>query len=152
MDENLIIKADYIPSVKVYDIVRPAIESDNVYFFTTDCSLRYEVMFGKKNDNYLGHVVNFSVLSDEFEDEYSVTNKGEVFKVVATVVEIIRIFHSMHHQSDSYEFSGEFKDNRDTGETSIRTRLYHRYATRVLCPNWKIELQGNRATIRKIRS
>jgi hypothetical protein len=113
--------------------------------------LKYQVRFGKKRDNYLGNIVNFSVLSEEFEDEYSETNRGEVYRVVSTVIEIIRIFHEFHKHSDSYEFTGEFKDTKDTKEASIRTRLYFKYANSILDKNWKPFLEGNKVTVKKIK-
>jgi hypothetical protein len=152
MDDNQLLRSDYIPRVKIFDIESPAIETGATYFFISGSGLRYEVRFGKKKDNYLGHVVNFSVLDDAFEDEYSVTNKGELYSVIATVIEIVRQFHAKHPSSDTYEFSGEFKDDRDRkDEASIRTKLYFRYAQQVLAPNWRIDIQGNKSTIHKVR-
>lgn len=95
--------------------------------------------------------MNFSVLSEEFEDEYSETNRGEVYRVVSTVIEIIRIFHDFHMHSNSYEFTGEFKDAKDIGEASIRTRLYFKYANIILDKEWKPFLEGNKVIVKKIR-
>ncbi len=80
-------------------------------------------------------VLNFSVLSDEFEDEYSETNRGEVYRIIATVIEIANLYHSNHVHSETYEFNGEFKDEHETQAASIRSRLYFRYAERVLNSN-----------------
>ena len=91
------------------------------------------------------------MLSDEFEDEYSETNRGEVFRIIATVIEIVRIYHSYHSHSDTYEFTGEFKDSNEDKETSIRSRLYFRYANRVLNPNWYAYFEGNKVIVKKTR-
>ena len=149
MDNDKIIRPDYKPSAKIFKIVPPEIETGDTYFFSTDSGLRYEVRFGKRKDNYLGNIINFSVLDDEFEDEYSETNRGEVYQVIATVIEIIKLYHAKHNYSNLYEFSGEFKDKKEDKETSIRTRLFYRAAQRIINPHWKIELIGNKVLITK---
>lgn len=151
MNENLLIRPDYQPSSEVYRIESPEIKTGDTYYFTTESGLKYQVRFGKKRDNYLGNIINFSVLSEEFEDEYSETNRGEVYRIIATVIEIIRIYHSNHIHSDSYEFTGEFKNRNERKESSIRTRLYYRYAQRILNYNWNLLIEGNKVIINKIR-
>jgi hypothetical protein len=150
MAESHLISPDYKPTAKLYLIEAPEIQTGDTYYFTTDSGLKYQVRFGKKRDNYLGNIVNFSVLSEEFEDEYSETNRGEVFRIIATVIEIVRLYHSFHLHSDTYEFTGEFKDEKDKQEASIRTRLYLRYAQLVLSPGWEPHLEGNKVIIKKI--
>ena len=152
MDLN---SADHIPlfredlewTIPFYEIERPGIPSGSTYYFTTDSGLRYEVLFAKKRDNYLGNIINFSVLSDEFEDEYSETNRGEVYRVIATVAEIIRIYHSHHAYSTSYEFSGEFKEENDEGTSSKRTLLYNKKASQIIHPSWTVELTENKVVV-----
>ncbi len=148
---NILLREDYRPSSEPYEIEVPEIQSGDTYYFTTGSGLKYQVRFGKKRDNYLGNIINFSVLSEEFEDEYSETNRGEVYRIIATVIEIVRIYHENHEHSDTYEFTGEFKDEHESQAASIRSRLYYRYAQRILNPNWHAELEGNKVTIHKIR-
>lgn len=139
---------DYLSSTQVYPIELPGIASGSTYYFTTESSLKYQVSFGKKKNNYLGNIINFSVLSDEFEDEYSETNRGEVYRVIATVIEIIRIYHENHPYSNSYEFSGEFKKEHDPPPVSIRTRLYLRTAKKIINTEfWDISLDGNKVIL-----
>ncbi len=152
MSEDSLLRKDYTPAFKPYEIEAPEIESGDTYYFITDSGLKYQVRFGKKKDNYLGNIINFSVLSDEFEDEYSETNRGEVYHIVATVIEIIRIYHQYHIHSDTYEFTGEFKDEHETQTASIRSRLYHRYTQRVLADEWRAILEGNKVIIQKFKS
>ncbi len=147
---NTLLRKDYKPSFEPYEIMVPEIQSGDTYYFDTESGLKYQVRFGKKRDNYLGNIINFSVLSEEFEDEYSETNRGEVYRIIATVIEIVRIYHENHEHSDTYEFTGEFKDEHDAQAVSIRSRLYYRYAMRILSKNWKAELEGNKVTIHKI--
>lgn len=147
-----LIREDYTPSVPSYTIIKPEIPSGSAYYFTTDSGLRYEVLFAKKRENYLENIINFSVLSDEFEDEYSETNRGEVYRVIATVKDIIRLYHSNHEYSISYEFSGEYKAGNEDRESSIRTLLYYRVALKLLHPRWKAMLSGNKVVVFRKKS
>ena len=149
---NKLLREDYQPSSKPYPIQVPEIQSGDTYYFKTDSGLCYQVRFGKKRDNYLGNIINFSVLSEEFEDEYSETNRGEIYRIISTVIEIIRIYHSNHEHSDTYEFTGEFKDEHESQSASIRSRLYYRYAQRILNEYWNARLEGNKVTISRKRS
>ena len=89
------------------------------------------------------------MLNEEFEDEYSETNKGEIYEVIATVIEIVSLFHEQHHYTNTYEFMGEFKEGNENKETSIRTKLYYRYANQIVdLDSWKIIIDGNRVAIK----
>lgn len=151
ISEQSLFREDYQPSIAHYEIERPEIPSGSTYFFTTDSGLRYEVLFAKKKNNYLENIINFSVLNEEFEDEYSETNRGEIYRVIATVAEIIRIYHEHHSYSISYEFSGEFKEENKQREISVRTLLYYRMAQRIMHKSWKMELAGNKVVVFKQR-
>ena len=143
-----IIRSDFYSSSTIYDIKRPDIESGSTYYFQTASGLTYQVTFGKKKNNYLGNILNFSVLSEEYEDEYSETNRGEVYAIIRTMIEIVRIYHENHPYSNSYEFSGEFKDDRDADKTSIRSKLYFREAQRVIDQNyWNFSLEENKVIL-----
>ena len=151
MEDFDIIRPDYKPTSNLYDIITPEIPTGDTYYFTTDSGLKYQVRFGKKRENYLGNIINFSVLSDEFEDEYSETNRGEVYRIIATVIEIVRIYHSHHSHSDTYEFTGEFKDDHEDQAASIRSRLYYRYALKLLNTSWSVHLEENKVVVTKNR-
>lgn len=143
-----IIRPDFNSASTIYDIKRPDIESGSTYYFQTASGLTYQVTFGKKKNNYLGNILNFSVISEEYEDEYSETNRGEVYAIIRTMIEIVRIYHENHPYSNSYEFSGEFKDDRDAEKTSIRTKLYFREAQRVIDQNyWNFSLEENKVIL-----
>jgi hypothetical protein len=142
-----LIRDDFKPVVQHYPIKAPEIKSGSEYYFKTESGLTYQVMFARKKDNYLENIVNFSVLSDDYEDEYSETNRGEIYHVIATVVEVIRLFHQNHAYSNRYEFSGEFKKGNEHRENSIRTLLYYRKAKELLYSGWLLEMEGNRVVI-----
>jgi hypothetical protein len=144
-------REEYRPEVEHYPVELPKIRSGEAYYFETDSGLRYQVLFARKKQNYLENIVNFSVLNDEFEDEYSETNRGEIYRVIATVVEIIRLYHEVHGNSISYEFSGEFKQGNEGRDTSIRSMLYFRKARGIMHPSWNIRIQGNRVIVKRER-
>lgn len=152
MSPDPLLHGDYEQIFEPYPVKVPEIQSGDTYYFTTKSGLQYQVRFGKKRDNYLGNIINFSVLSEEFEDEYSETNRGEIFRIISTIIDIIRIYHENHVHSDTYEFTGEFKETRDTQTASIRSRLYFRYARRCLNEGWEPVLEGNKVIIRKLKS
>ena len=73
---------------KIFDIEYPSIPSAGVYYFNTTSGLRYEVRFGRLQDNILHSNIVFGVINDEFEgEEYVTTNRGEVFQVMNTIVD-----------------------------------------------------------------
>lgn len=140
-----IINKNYQYLNRIFKIENPEIISGSKYYFITDSKLEYQVSFGKKKDNYLNNIVNFSVLSEEFEDEYSETNRGELYIIISTLTEIVRRYHDIHPYSNSYEFSGEYKDDEEKTGPSIRTRLYYRTIKRVVDHEyWEIQIIENK--------
>jgi len=137
---------------KPFDIIPPAIKSGDTYFFTTDSGLEYEVRFGRHEDIGI-RFVNFGIINDDVEDEYMVTNKGEIYRVMATIVAIILLYDKQTIYVTDYEFIGEYKSDSKEVETSIRTKLYYRIADRILDKSkWKIFLDGNKLVVRKLDS
>ena len=150
MDGVSLLRSDYQPKTTVFVIKKPIIVSGATYYFETDSNLTYQVTFGKKKNNYLGNIVNFSVLSDDFEDEYSETNRNEVYKIISTMIEILRLYHVAHPYSISYEFSGEYKDDERKNKESIRTRLYVRAVRQVAnLDSWELKQEGNKVFLSK---
>ena len=135
-----------------FKIVPPAIPSAGIYFFTTDSGVKYEVRFGRRKDNILHATIVFGVINDEFEgEEYVETNRGEVYRVMSTLVQIIRIFMIEHPKVMIYEFTGVARDGEpDEGATS-RLNLYKRYLP-VIFPEsegWGFRFQGSNAVVSK---
>jgi len=133
-----------------YVITPPLIKSGSTYCFSTDSGIEYEVKFGRKEANILHITIAFGVLNEEFEgEEYIETNRGEVYRVMATIIEIARMFNVEHLHTMTYEFTGERKDGEQS-KTAVRTRLYYRYIRRILNPNWKASLNGDSLVIEKV--
>lgn len=130
----------------LYKIIAPAIPSAGVYFFTTESGLNYEVRFGRRQDNILHATIVFGVINDEFEgEEYVVTNRGEVFRVMSTIAEIVKMFMAEHPKIMYYEFTGIPKDGEDESKSSQRTLLYKRYLPRIFDNTWQMHFNRNSA-------
>lgn len=133
-----------------YPIIPPPIASGSTYYFTTESGIDYEVRFGRKQNNILNTSIVFGVLNEEFEgEEYSMTNKFEVYRVMATLVEIIRQYMKLHPKINCYEFSGEPTTKELNKEGRVRLALYNRYLPLVFDDNWEVERQLNKTIVRK---
>jgi len=136
--------------IQPYKITPPAIVSGGTYLFTTDSGLEYEVRFARKKDNILHATVAFGVLNDEFGgEEYSVTNRGEVFKVMSTMVEVVKIYLREHPNLHTVEFTGEPKEDENSEMPTQRLLLYKRYLKTIFGDNWTFQLQGNRMLVKR---
>lgn len=150
MKQAPLIDTSYSPTHPTFLIRIPSLRSGSRYHFFNDQGLRYQVVFGRKKSCYLDIVINFEVVSDDYEDEYAETRKGEVYKVIATIIEIVRIFHENHPLSQSYEFSGEFRENETETGASIRTRLFLRSLKKAVDFRfWKVELLNNKVVLHR---
>ena len=148
---DLIISNEYQSFCAAYPIDLPTYETGYVYHFSTESGLVYEVRFAHKTENNLAKFVNFTVIGNDFELDYPVTNRGEMYRIITTVIEIIRIFHYFHSSTNSYEFSGEFKENEKNRENgSIRSRMYMRWALKVLNNKWNATICSNRVILKKL--
>ena len=133
-----------------YKIILPPIASGSTYYFMTDSGIQYEVRFGRKQNNILNTSIVFGVLNDEFEgEEYSITNKFEVFKVMSTIVEIVRKYMNLHPKIKSYEFTGEPSEEKLDRAAKIRLLLYNRYLSYVFDDSWKIQRLPNKTVVSK---
>lgn len=112
--------------------------------------MHYEVRFGRKQNNILNTSIVFGVINDEFEgEEYSMTNRFEVFKVMATIVKIVKRYIELHPKINCYEFTGEPTSKELDNVGKVRLALYNRYLPMVFDENWKIEQQKNKTIVSK---
>ena len=134
-----------------YIITPPAISSGSVYLFTTDSGIEYEVRFARKKDNLLHATVAFGVLNEEFGgEEYSVTNRGEVYRVMATIVKIVKNYMTEHPNLRLVEFTGEPKENESADQATKRLHLYNRYLKFIFDDSWKFRQAGNRMIVERV--
>lgn len=133
-----------------YSIIPPPIESGSTYYFTTDSGIDYEVRFGRKQNNILNTSIVFGVINEEFDgEEYSMTNKFEVYRVMATLVEIVRQYMKLHPKIMCYEYSGEPTKKELNNEGKVRLALYNRYLPYIFDDHWEIEQEDHRTLVRK---
>jgi hypothetical protein len=134
-----------------YKIDSPIIPSGQVYAFSTIHGVEYEVRFARKELNIFHTSVAFGVLNEEYEgDEYVLTNKGDVLKVMNTIAEIISIYLKMHPKTQVFEFNGILKEG-EIDKQSQRTKLYLRYIPQIFDKSkWEIKLTGNKISCFKL--
>lgn len=138
--------------LKSYPIIPPAIPSAGIYFFTTDSGIKYEVRFGRRKDNILHATIVFGVINDEFEgEEYVETNRGEVFRVMATLVKIIRMFMAEHSRVTTYEFTGIARAGEPDEGATARANLHKRYLPLIFPSEegWSFRFHGSNVMVTK---
>ena len=125
------------------------------YAFKTDSGLNYELEIAvSEGDKELDSaVVTFGIVaedwSDYFTDYESVPTKGELYKVMATVVSILKDFIKKNKQVKYIYFTTNKLGKDLDKEQSSRLNLYRRYIQTHL-PNAGIEtknIDGEEATI-----
>lgn len=135
-----------------YPIIPPRIPSGNTYLFTTDSGMEYEVCFARKKHDLLSATVAFGVTNEEFEgEEYVATNKGELYRVMATVVEVVKMYLREHPHIRTLEFTGEPTEEEDDRSNTTRIRLYERYLGKIFDENWEPRMENNRIVMQKKR-
>ena len=139
-------------NIQPYHIIPPVIKSGTVYSFITDSDVNYEVRFGRKQNNILNATIVFGVTNEEYDgEEYSVTNKGEVYRVMATIVEVVRKYKEEHPNINLFEYTGEQSEIEKSKNRNVRLALYSRYIKKVFDSNWLVESKGNKVIIKKVK-
>lgn len=148
-------------TASIFTIEYPAIKSAGVYYFNTSSGLRYEVRFGRRQDNILHSTIVFGVINEEFEgEEYVTTNRGEVYKVMNTIVMIVKDFMLQHPKVNIYEFhaidrddeekhASELESKKNTIKGNARLKLYKRYLPKIFEQGWNFNFEGNNAIVTK---
>jgi hypothetical protein len=135
----------------ILPIEYPNIPSAGVYYFTTRSGLRYEVRFGRLQDNILHANIVFGVINDEFEgEEYVTTNRGEVYQVMNTIVEIVKNYMKEHPKVNVYEFNAVGREGEDENVENARMSLYRRFLPKIFEHGWKFKIEGNFALVTKV--
>lgn len=129
-----------------YTIVFPPIPTAGVYYFSTASGVNYEVRFGRKENDLLCATLVFGVLNDEYDgEEYTLTNKGEVFSVMQTIVRIIGDFLNVNKNIRTLEFYPDAGENNSEELYNKRLNLYLRYFPKVLTTDkWEMQRVKNK--------
>lgn len=139
-----------LSNIVPYKITPPTIKSGAVYSFTTNSGIIYEVRFGRKQNNILNATIVFGVTNEEYDgEEYSITNKGEVYRVMATIVEVVRLYKTEHPNINLFEYTGEQSEKEKIKNKNVRLALYSRYISQVFDNTWKVETKENKVIIEK---
>jgi hypothetical protein len=126
----------------------PNIPSAGVYYFNTKSGLRYEVRFGRLQDNILHANIVFGVVNEEFEgEEYVTTNRGEVYQVMNTIVVIVKNYMQEHPKVSVFEFNAIGKEDEAENVENARMVLYKRFLPRIFEDGWKFKIEGNFALV-----
>lgn len=133
-----------------FPIKYPLIPSGQTYKFISNKGVEYEVRFVRKEGNPLHVSIVFGVLNEEYRgEEYALTNKGEVYRVMATIVTIIKNYFKEHPHINVFEYAGEPTAEEGSGFPRKRLNLYQRYLPLLFDSSWKKEVKGNRIVISK---
>lgn len=139
-------------NISPYNIIPPAIKSGTVYSFITESGINYEVRFGRKQNNILNATIVFGVTNEEYDgEEYSITNKGEVYRVMTTIVEVVRRYKTEHPNINLFEYTGEQSEKEKSKNRNVRLALYSRYIKQVFDKDWLVTNIDNKVIIKKTK-
>ncbi|MDB4061163.1 hypothetical protein N9515_04365 [Vicingaceae bacterium] len=92
----------------------------------------------------------FGVLNEEFDgEEYSMTNKFEVYRVMSTIVKIVQRYIQLHPHINCYEFTGEPTEKEIDKEGRVRLMLYNRYLPNIFGEDWIIKHEHSKSVVPK---
>lgn len=133
-----------------YPILYPDFGENGLYNFTTKNGIQYEVMFGRRESNPLHVTVVFGVINEEFEgEEYSETKQHDQYKVIATVIKIVKHYIATKNHLKLVEFAGVSRDNESEKTSNIRMRFFSRYLHDIFDESWLLEIKENKMIARK---
>ena len=133
-----------------YPILYPDFGENGLYNFTTQNGIQYEVMFGRRESNPLHVTVVFGVINEEFEgEEYSETKQHDQYKVIATVIKIVKHYLATKNHLKLVEFVGVSRDNESEKTSNIRMRFFSRYLHDIFDESWLLEIKENKMIARK---
>ena len=133
-----------------YPILYPDFGENGLYNFTTQNGIQYEVMFGRRESNPLHVTVVFGVINEEFEgEEYSETKQHDQYKVIATVIKIVKHYIATKNHLKLVEFAGVSRDNESEKTSNIRMRFFSRYLHDIFDESWLLEIKENKMIARK---
>ena len=139
----------------IYPFKKDPFPGKYAYYFTNRFNDQYEVSFSRDEINYFKVSVTFCVTNDEYEnDQYVVTNHGDVYRVLNTICLIILNFYNRYPTIEEFVFSGEMRpfEREKKVEVSGRTRVFLRFVKRYFRPPlWKVVQNGNFVSIYRMQ-
>lgn len=136
-----------MPEILYYPFEKDPFPTKFFYYFTNRYNDYYEVAFTRDKENYLKVILSFCVTNDEYEnDQYAITNKGDIYRVLNTVCRIILKFSEDHPNVNHYLFSGERRsfETKEKYPVTGRTRVFLRFVHKFFKPpKWKVKQEDN---------
>ncbi len=106
--------------------------------------------FGRKAKNTLYAFIVFGVLNGDSEgEEYVSTNNGDVFRVMNTIAEIVRIFMKEHPKMMAYEFNAIANAHEMSKSINSRMLLYKRFLPKIFDSSWTFNINGSNALVER---
>lgn len=140
----------------IYSFTPPSFPGEFIYSFTNRFGDHYRVIIGRKENDILSITISFGVVNEEYEeDEYTLTNKGDPFRVLNTVCAILQDYLRKYPYTHTIEFSGEARKDEINSPSQItaRTRVYKRFVKKYFTPDeWTIEQKDNKIFIKRIHN
>lgn len=125
---------------------RPAYIGTRQYTFENEEGQEYCVQFVQKKTQFNAYIVDLSIRDMDL-DEYFTTNFGDVFRVMATVVEILIDFIEHAPHATSIEF---VPVNESDQEHNRRLIVFERYAKIFReITHWKYKIDNTTFTLYK---
>ena len=125
------------------------------YAFTKKTNDQYIVKFNSSYSDPNDYKLSFypgTSTSEKAEDDKIdiIVNKGELYKILSTVVSVVKSFISKNKNASSISWVGVDSDKKGAGDQ--RNRLYNAYLQKNInqIPNWKIILGSIVTKLRKI--
>jgi hypothetical protein len=117
--------------------------SKGIYRFKSDSDLEYRVELEERSDSGLGSTleISYRLLGDMYN---MVTNKGEQFRVMATLIETVKDYLKDNPQVKHISFVPVKSFDRENDNR--RANLYMAYVKKQL-PGATVKIDGNRFTI-----
>lgn len=133
-----------------YAITYPDFGENGLYTFVTKNGIHYEVMFGRRESNPLHVTVVFGVMNDEFDgEEYSETKQHDQYRVMSTVVKIVKHYIESKPHLKLVEFSGVSRDGESEKTSNIRIRFFSRYLNAIFDTAWRFDTSENKIIAKK---
>ncbi len=140
-----------MPGIETYSYEKPAFPGHYFYLFTNRFGDKYEVTIGRKAHDYFHISISFGVINEEYQDEeYTLTNKGDIFRVLHTVCKILCDYLEEHPNVHTIEYSGEAKKGEKIlpSKATSRTLVFTRFAKQYFKPpKWQLKFKDNHVFI-----
>lgn len=137
-------------SLTPYLITYPDFGENGLYSFITKNGIHYEVMFGRREKNPLHVTVVFGVINEEFDgEEYSETKQHDQYRVMSTVVKIVKHYIETKSHLKLVEFSGVSREGESEKSSNIRIRFFSRYLKDIFDKSWQFDTNDNKIVARK---